>query len=134
MSKITFILIVAVMAVATSCSYTQLATEDTRAPEGYEPAAPNVPRVYTEGPYAELGAYGEWVHAAPYGWAWVPYVQEEWYPYLYGHWAWNQLYGWTWISYEPYGWAVYHYGNWVFDPIYDWLWVPGYKWEHPSST
>jgi len=112
------------VAVLAGCSYTQLSPPAT---QSREPPQPQAPATYTDGAFGELTDYGDWVHTAPYGWAWQPYVGDKWAPFIYGQWIWSD-WGWTWVSYEEFGWAVYHYGNWVMDPIWGWIWVPGYEW------
>ncbi len=110
------------------CTYTEL----DRADGYYDPPEPDAPAVYTSGEFGELTEYGTWIHSAPFGWVWQPYVEDGWQPYYHGHWVWSQ-WGWTWVSYEPFGWAAYHYGHWVFDPIWAWIWIPGYEW-YPSRV
>lgn len=79
--------------------------------------------------YASLAPHGDWVHIAPYGWAFVPDdVDYGWRPYTLGRWEWVDRYGWTWMSDEPFGWATYHYGRWAYVDDYGWAWVPGTTW------
>lgn len=79
--------------------------------------------------YASLAPHGDWVHIAPYGWAFVPDdVDYGWRPYSLGRWEWVETYGWTWMSDEPFGWATYHYGRWTHVDDYGWAWVPGTTW------
>ena len=117
-----------IMGTLAGCTYTEL----DRADGYYDTPEPEAPAVYTSGEFGELTEYGTWIHSAPFGWVWQPYVDDGWQPYYHGHWAWSQ-WGWTWISYEPFGWAAYHYGHWVFDPIWAWIWIPGYEW-YPSRV
>jgi hypothetical protein len=72
----------------------------------------------------ELRGYGEWVWTSEYGYAWRPYVADDWAPYYYGRWAWVYPYGWNWVGYEPWGWWPYHYGWWVSVASWGWVWAP----------
>ncbi len=72
----------------------------------------------------ELQQYGDWVPTPEYGYAWRPYVDQDWEPYYYGRWVWISPYGWTWVAYEPWGWWPYHTGWWWSSPVYGWVWCP----------
>ncbi len=78
---------------------------------------------------AELDYYGRWVYERPYGYVWIPDVnQSSWRPYYNGRWAWYLLSGWTWCSYEPWGWCVSHYGRWHWRGGLGWHWIPTRSW------
>jgi hypothetical protein len=75
--------------------------------------------------YAELSAYGRWVHTPAFGHVWYPYdAGPDWRPYADGYWAYGP-HGYFWVSYEPWGWAPYRYGRWSWVPGYGWCWIPG---------
>jgi len=81
----------------------------------------------------DLHGHGDWVHVAPYGMVWRPYVAVDWAPYRFGRWVWVDWYGWSWVSYDPWGWAPYHYGRWFWWGN-RWCWYPGvigvrYRWS-----
>lgn len=80
--------------------------------------------------YDNLGADGNWVEVADYGYCWQPNVavsNSKWRPYSEGYWAYTDV-GWTWVSNEDFGWATYHYGRWTRLRDVGWLWVPGREW------
>ena len=72
----------------------------------------------------DLGRYGSWIIAPPYGNVWVPAgVPAGWAPYRFGHWSWVAPWGWTWIDDAPWGFAPFHYGRWV-ELGARWCWIP----------
>jgi len=80
--------------------------------------------------YDNIGADGNWVEVADYGYCWQPSVamsNSHWRPYSDGYWAYTDV-GWTWVSYEDFGWATYHYGRWTRLRDRGWFWVPGREW------
>ncbi len=78
--------------------------------------------------YNELSPFGDWIADPNHGYIWVPYVDQNFHPYMSnGHWAMTN-YGNTWVSYYDWGWAPFHYGRWFFNDMYGWSWVPGYEW------
>lgn len=110
---------------ATGCSYTQLATTPgTYEPEPlYDDYVPEPAR----GAWGQLSTWGYWIEVPEFGWVWQPDVGYDWQPYFHGQWSWTS-YGWTWMSYEPFGWITYHYGYWSFNPNYGWFWIPDDYW------
>jgi hypothetical protein len=80
--------------------------------------------------YDNLGAGGNWVEVADYGYCWQPTIavsNRSWRPYSDGYWAYTDV-GWTWISYEDFGWATYHYGRWMRLRGRGWVWIPDREW------
>ena len=80
--------------------------------------------------YDNLGAGGNWVEVADYGYCWQPTIaasNRSWRPYSDGYWAYTDV-GWTWISYEDFGWATYHYGRWMRLRGRGWVWIPDRVW------
>ncbi len=78
--------------------------------------------------YTELAPYGNWIQNSDYGYAWVPNVSRDFWPYgTSGHWVMTE-YGNTWVSDYDWGWAPFHYGRWLLDDYYGWIWVPGTEW------
>lgn len=80
--------------------------------------------------YDNLGAGGNWVEVADYGYCWQPSIavsNRSWRPYSDGYWAYTDV-GWTWVSYEDFGWATYHYGRWMRLRGRGWVWVPDREW------
>ncbi|MEY2560273.1 MAG: hypothetical protein QOG51_688 [Verrucomicrobiota bacterium] len=80
--------------------------------------------------YDNIGAGGNWVEVADYGYCWQPTISvsnRNWRPYSDGYWAYTDV-GWTWVSYEDFGWATYHYGRWTRLRDRGWFWVPGREW------
>ncbi|TVP46094.1 MAG: hypothetical protein EA341_14070 [Mongoliibacter sp.] len=78
--------------------------------------------------YNELAPYGDWVMDPNHGYVWVPYVDNNFQPYVTnGYWTMTNF-GNTWVSNYNWGWAPFHYGRWFWDDLYGWAWVPGYEW------
>lgn len=78
--------------------------------------------------FDNLGPYGQWIKDPQYGYAWIPYAEEDFRPYYTnGYWIMTD-YGNTWVSEYPWGWATFHYGRWLYDAYYGWLWIPGNEW------
>jgi hypothetical protein len=113
-----------VTALASGCSYTQIATSPATYDEYEEPVYLPEP---ARGAYGQLSMWGYWMEVPGFGWVWQPDVEFDWQPYYYGHWVWTSF-EWTWVSYEPFGWITYHYGYWNYDPNYGWFWIPDYYW------
>ena len=131
LARTTFrISILAVMLVALMSACTYVPPEE----DSYEDDIYGVD--FHQGPpddeFGDLWYWGNWLAVEPYGWAWQPYVIEQWRPFEHGQWLFTEF-GWTWISYEPFGWAVYHYGHWMYDRTWGWLWVPGFEW-YPATV
>jgi len=104
-----------------------VATEPYVAPVA--PPGSDINLVYFQ---TQLGPYGQWVDAPPYGPAWRPNDAIQiagWRPYFnQGYWEYTDA-GWYWHSDVPYGDIVFHYGRWMRDFRYGWVWIPGYDWS-----
>lgn len=78
--------------------------------------------------YNELSPFGDWVMDPTYGYVWIPFVDQNFQPYVSnGYWTMTNF-GNTWVSHYDWGWAPFHYGRWFWSNFYGWAWVPGYEW------